>query len=228
LDRDSGEILWKAATLNGIDCSPAVANGTLFVGSLDFFFYAIDTSSGAIRWKYEAELGISSSPAVSGDIVVFGCKGGVLRALNTQTGKLLWSQFLGQAITAAPVISGSTVWIQSGVTHALDLADGKVRWWAPARIFNAVGSRSYGAGGLPDQYGRRCLCAGLGPFWRARAWPFWRSHRPSLLPRAERSFITSATPWVRSLKSSSTTTIWSRPPPPRARLSMKLSASTAS
>ncbi|MFI5068550.1 MAG: PQQ-binding-like beta-propeller repeat protein [Streptosporangiales bacterium] len=39
-------------TVSGIDSSPAVANGTVHVGSDDGKVYAINATTGKLRWAY--------------------------------------------------------------------------------------------------------------------------------------------------------------------------------
>ncbi len=33
--------------------TPTVVDGTVYVGSWDDYFYALDLETGAVRWKYE-------------------------------------------------------------------------------------------------------------------------------------------------------------------------------
>ena len=56
--------------------SPAVGDGpggkpTVFIGSYDGTFYAIDARSGAVRWRYGGGSKISGGPTLLGDIVYF-------------------------------------------------------------------------------------------------------------------------------------------------------------
>ena len=69
----SGALLWKAPTGNGIPfSSPAVANGVVYVGSGDFNLYAFNAQSGALLWKaFTGDL-VFSSPAVANGVVYAG------------------------------------------------------------------------------------------------------------------------------------------------------------
>ena len=42
--------LWTFVTGDAVTASPAVVGGSLYVGSWDGFFYAIDTETGALKW----------------------------------------------------------------------------------------------------------------------------------------------------------------------------------
>ena len=52
--------------------SPAVWNGTVYVGSGDHNVYAIDAQSGALRWKFVTGNIVHASPAVADGIVYIG------------------------------------------------------------------------------------------------------------------------------------------------------------
>ncbi|MHB1846007.1 MAG: choice-of-anchor D domain-containing protein [Deltaproteobacteria bacterium] len=64
--------------------SPAVgADGTVFVGSTDGNFYAINGTTGALKWKYTVGAAINSSPAIGTDgTVYFAADDGNLYALR--------------------------------------------------------------------------------------------------------------------------------------------------
>ena len=69
---------WFFATDDEVWSSPALSSDdkTVFVGSNDYKFYAINTADGAIKWQPFATGGrVWSSPALSSDnkIVFFGC-----------------------------------------------------------------------------------------------------------------------------------------------------------
>lgn len=49
--------------------TPAIANETVFAGSLDGNLYALDLQTGAELWRYEIGVPVASSPAVSGNMV---------------------------------------------------------------------------------------------------------------------------------------------------------------
>jgi outer membrane protein assembly factor BamB len=48
-------ILWKFATAGGIYSTPLIHENTLYIGSLDSNFYAIDVSTGTEQWHYKTE-----------------------------------------------------------------------------------------------------------------------------------------------------------------------------
>ncbi|MCI0442097.1 PQQ-binding-like beta-propeller repeat protein, partial [bacterium] len=54
--------LWTLET-GGIESTPAIAAGTVYIGSLDKILYAVDLQTGNLKWKYEATDEIKSSPS---------------------------------------------------------------------------------------------------------------------------------------------------------------------
>src|SRR5258706_15760223 len=57
-------VKWKFHTSGLVISSPAVANGTAYVGSTDGNLYAVDLTSGTQKWKFKTAARVASSPAV--------------------------------------------------------------------------------------------------------------------------------------------------------------------
>src|SRR5690242_10552808 len=62
---------WKFSTKGKVIASPALAGGTLYIGSTDGNFYALDAANGAQRWKFATHARIVSSAAVANGTVFF-------------------------------------------------------------------------------------------------------------------------------------------------------------
>src|SRR5690242_10275978 len=56
---------WKFKTQRKVFSSPAVVDGTVFVGSSDHSVYALDAATGALRWRARIGGAVNSSPAVA-------------------------------------------------------------------------------------------------------------------------------------------------------------------
>lgn len=106
---------WFFPTGDAVTVTPTVVNGTVYAGSWDTNFYALDLSSGRLRWKFQlsqqhavtpypgqnprdftSDGGLVTSSALyqpgSGsrpDLVIFG-GGYTLYALDAHTGALYW------------------------------------------------------------------------------------------------------------------------------------------
>ena len=48
------ELLWTFETEDAIESTAAIAAGTVYVGSLDGYLYAINLENGGLKWKYQA------------------------------------------------------------------------------------------------------------------------------------------------------------------------------
>lgn len=83
-------VKWKFHTGGSVVSSPAVADGTIYVGSTDGNLYALALDSGAAKWKFDAHSRVVSSPAVSNGLVYFAAYDGNFYALEVATGQLKW------------------------------------------------------------------------------------------------------------------------------------------
>jgi outer membrane protein assembly factor BamB len=70
---------------------PVVIGDTIYFGSDDGNFYALDVESGYMRWVFKSGAEINSIPYADKDQVYFGSKDGKLYALSRETGQELWN-----------------------------------------------------------------------------------------------------------------------------------------
>jgi len=70
---------------------PVVLGDTIYFGSADGNFYALDVESGYMRWVFKSGAEINSIPYVDESHVYFGSKDGKLYALSRETGDEIWS-----------------------------------------------------------------------------------------------------------------------------------------
>jgi len=140
-----------------VTTTPAVVDGTAYVGDWSGRFTALDTETGTPRWTFDAETApsvyagqITGSPAVAtvgGVSVVFFGSGHTVYALATADGSVRWKARVGAAprdgtpdlteIETSPAVVGDQVLVgfdvhnqagqRAGLT-SFDAATGKVRW----------------------------------------------------------------------------------------------------
>ena len=99
LNAESGALNWKFKTGDVVHASPAIADGTVFIGSWDSYFYAIEACDGTGEMEIQDRRrpGHSQSgwdPVVGGGgggIVYFGCRDSNLYALDEST----WRKEMG-------------------------------------------------------------------------------------------------------------------------------------
>jgi outer membrane protein assembly factor BamB len=83
--------LWTVKTGKGIFSSAVIGgDGTVYIGSADRYFYAID-KTGQVKWKVLCGEIIDSSALLDDKgRVYFGAGDGIVRALDAKTGQALW------------------------------------------------------------------------------------------------------------------------------------------
>jgi len=130
-------VKWKFKTGGRVYSSPAVAEGTVFVGSNDGNLYAVDAATGTQKWKFATKgekrfaakhihglLPESepmpdpfdfylSSPAVSNGVVYFGSGDGNVYALDADSGVLKWTFQTGDVVHASPALAEGRLFIGS-------------------------------------------------------------------------------------------------------------------
>jgi outer membrane protein assembly factor BamB len=121
---------WAYTTGNAVFSSPAVAGGTVYIGSWDLNVYALDAATGHVRWAYSTGGEVSSSPAVAGGTVYVGSADHKVYALGAAEGDVRWTYTTGDEVNSSPAVAGGTVYVGSAdhKVYALDAATGQVRW----------------------------------------------------------------------------------------------------
>lgn len=116
---DASDRIWGA---------PALAEATLFVGSLDGQLRAVGTD-GTERWS--ASIGpIAGDVTVDGGTVYAGTLESRLVALDAATGEERWSFRGANWFWARPLITSDVIYASTtlGTIHAIDRATGTERW----------------------------------------------------------------------------------------------------
>jgi outer membrane protein assembly factor BamB len=123
-------LLWKYPTDGGVESSPAVSGGVVYVGSNDFRVYALNASTGAHLWNYTTGDAVWSSPAVCDGVVYIGSDDCLVYALNASTGAHIWNYTTGDAVWSSPAVSGGIVYVGSfdNCTYALNATTGEQVW----------------------------------------------------------------------------------------------------
>lgn len=137
-----GGLLWRFQTGGPVRSTPAVAGGTVYVGSSDGRLYALERATGSERWHFDAATAVTGSPAVVGDRVFVTDHRSTLYALDAASGALRWKieagpdlpfpwgYESGDVYASSPVPAGGTVYwgAGDGVLRAADAASGEMRW----------------------------------------------------------------------------------------------------
>lgn len=118
--------------------SPAIAAGTLYIGSGDHNVYALDSKTGALRWRFRTGDVVHATPAVAGGAVYIGSWDRNFYALDAATGALRWKFLTGDdqkihnqiGIEGSASVADGIVYFGCRDSHlyALDTRDGSLRW----------------------------------------------------------------------------------------------------
>lgn len=142
------EPLWSYTTGYGIDSSPAVVNGRVYVGSGDKNVYCLNASSGTLNWSYATSNYIGSSPAIAGGCVYIGNYDGRIYSLNANNGNPVWNYNTSNDVESSPAVAYGLVYVGSGngKLYCLNATTGASAW--NYTTGNAVASSPAVAGGL--------------------------------------------------------------------------------
>ena len=124
------ELLWTFETADGVESTAAIAAGTVYIGALDGYLYAIDLTTGALKWQYQASGEIKSSPTVYRNVVHFGDGMGVFHAVDVQTGRGRWTFEAEAEIISSASISQDRLLFGSydQYLYCLSVEDGSLIW----------------------------------------------------------------------------------------------------
>lgn len=124
------EFRWRYRTRRGIIASPIVQEGFLFIGSLDWNFYALDLRSGWLVWKNRSAGPIVSTAAIFESLVIYGSTAGFIHALDQSDGRTVWRFDADGQVTGAITVYEDAVYVGSveGTLYCIDARSGKLRW----------------------------------------------------------------------------------------------------
>ncbi len=126
----NNNVKWRygVSTYEGVQ--PAVASdGTIYVGSSDSKFYAINPD-GQLKWTYATGGGIGSSPAIDSEgTIYFGSNDGKFYALNP-SGALKWSYAGGFGSSSPTIAPDGSIYVGCSYDYSLYVFDknGNLKW----------------------------------------------------------------------------------------------------
>ena len=107
---NSGQQHWQTALPDLSNTTPAVADGTLYVGCFDGKVYAIDGGRGRVEWATRVGGFVEGGLAVAGGRV-YAQGGRELHALDADGGRTLWRASIGSTGDHTSVVVGDTVYV---------------------------------------------------------------------------------------------------------------------
>ena len=104
--------LWSYATRDYVNSSPAVANGVVYVGSVDHKVYALNARTGARLWPFTSPV-VRWIPRLPWRMGWCMSARGITRiyALDAETGAKLWSFATGSPVLSSPAVANGVVYV---------------------------------------------------------------------------------------------------------------------
>lgn len=149
LDAETGKERWRKRMSGPMRAAPAVADGRVFVVTIDNQLFALNGETGERLWSHAGISEIAgllggASPAIAAGTVVVPYSSGEIFSLRVENGRPLWSDNLSSSqrldalstladIRGMPVIDRGTVYAisHSGRMAAIDLRSGTRAWEKP-------------------------------------------------------------------------------------------------
>lgn len=138
LDPQDGSMKWESdsiATSSGLDSSPTIVDGVVYVASSDGSLYAIDASDGSEKWNqssWSAASLVSSPTYGNGRVYVGGESTDKVFAVDPSDGSILWNYSVGNTVLSSPTYKNGVVYIGSDdfseSVVAIDAATGTKKW----------------------------------------------------------------------------------------------------
>ena len=146
IDAGTGKPRWRTRLPTAARAAPTIADGRLYIPTLDDQMVALSAADGAKQWAYQASAADTSvlglpSPAFADGLLVAGFGGGDLICLRAATGAVSWTDSLASirgrtslvdlsAIHGMPVIAEGRVYVAGlgGLLVSLDLRSGRRLW----------------------------------------------------------------------------------------------------
>ena len=133
---DNPQIAWTFDAGSPISGDAGVYDGTVYVGTDDGVFFAIDFENGQEIWRHPGEDVIEAEPAITEDLVFIGASDGQFYALDRATGEERWKVQLDDKITAGANLidnpNGDGQWVlvagNDGLLRCLQAEDGQEVW----------------------------------------------------------------------------------------------------
>lgn len=146
LDAAKGTVRWRRSLGIPLRSAPTVAEGRIFLGTIEDRLLALSASDGQQLWTYQAATPTMAvlgqpAPAFAEGFVVAGFGSGELACLRADSGGVTWTDSLGtsasrstltdfSSIRGRPAITSGRVYAMGmgGLTLGLDLPTGRRLW----------------------------------------------------------------------------------------------------
>lgn len=141
-DTQTGEQVWAFSTRGGVTASPALAGGTIYVGTEMGSVYAVDTADGSVIWEFAAAGEVTGAPVIQNGLVFVTTATGAVQAISTENAQEEWRTETDEQIRSSPAIDDSSLYVgdgelfdRPGKLYSLSTDTGEIEW-----MFDTEGS----------------------------------------------------------------------------------------
>ena len=123
-------VKWRIQLEEGVEATPAIAYGKVFIADTSGGVYALRLEDGQRQWAFQADGGLVASPSIRTESVYIGDRSGRFYCLDAATGHPRWTFHAGAEIrSSANFLDGDVLFgCHDGSLYCLDAADGNQRW----------------------------------------------------------------------------------------------------
>ncbi len=121
---------WRTEIGAEVTSSPTIADGRVFVTTLDARIFAYSTEDGSLIWERPGPGPMDASPIVADDRLYIAYRNSRLAALEADTGKTIWESVISNPLFSWVNVADGSVYLssQNGLIQAFDAGTGEKRW----------------------------------------------------------------------------------------------------
>ena len=121
---------WRREFGAEVTSSPTIADGRVFVTTLDARIFAYSTEDGSLIWERQGPGPMDASPIVADDRLYIAYRNSRLAALEIDTGEVIWESVISNPLFSWVNVADGSVYLssQNGVIQSFDAGTGEKRW----------------------------------------------------------------------------------------------------
>lgn len=127
------QVKWSTKTSSSILSSPIIADGKLYIASMDNKVYVFNVQTESLTGSFSTNAYINSTPAIVRDRLYTADSNGWIYCWSTNP-ELKWAKQLGENVhLSSPAVSEGILYIggRNGRLYALSIVDGEQKWVYP-------------------------------------------------------------------------------------------------
>lgn len=114
----------------GLKSSPVASGPYIYIGSPDYYMYALNVANGSVVWSFKTDGIIDGSPVAYGGNVIFGSADNYVYCVDSTAKTTRWKFRTNDRVHATPAAYGQVVYVggYDSYIYALNIIDGSIKW----------------------------------------------------------------------------------------------------